>query len=289
MLKCVNVQRFKITKYYMTCYSKIVVFDLDETLGYFMELGMFWDALKSYIKHKEINILIDQVMFNALLDLYPEFLRPNIIAILNYLKHKKNKNQCDKLMIYTNNQAPIEWANYIMKYFESKINFEIFDKIISAFKVNGKRVELCRTTHLKTHSDFIKCTKLPEDTQICFLDDMYYPDMSNNKIYYINVKPYIHDLEFNEMINRLLNSPILGTYIDEPTYCRAFMLSFLQKYNYIYVDKNTEAQKVDKIVSKKIIQHLHLFFKTQPDRPHTNKTKRQKNTKNKTLKKHTTK
>ena len=29
---------------------KIVVFDLDETLGYFTELGIFWDCLKKYLK-----------------------------------------------------------------------------------------------------------------------------------------------------------------------------------------------------------------------------------------------
>jgi phosphoserine phosphatase len=28
---------------------KIVVFDLDETLGYFTELGIFWDCLKKYL------------------------------------------------------------------------------------------------------------------------------------------------------------------------------------------------------------------------------------------------
>jgi len=273
----------------MTCSSKIVVFDLDETLGYFMELGMFWDALKAYIKHKQIKQPIDQDLFNNILDLYPEFLRPNIIIILNYLKKKKEKNHCDKLMIYTNNQGPLEWANYIMKYFERKINYKIFDQIIAAFKVQGKRVELCRTTHLKTHSDLIKCTKLPEETQICFLDDVYYPDMSNEKIYYINVKPYIYDLEFNEMINRLLNSKILNAEIDEPTYCREFILTYLNKYNYIYVGKTDETQNVDKIISKKILQHLQLFFKMKPIEPVTNKihkfTKRNKSIKNKTLRK----
>ena len=71
------------------CTSKIVVFDLDETLGYFMELGMFWDALKAYIKHKQINEPINKLLFNKVLDLYPEFLRPNILNILNYLKKKK--------------------------------------------------------------------------------------------------------------------------------------------------------------------------------------------------------
>jgi hypothetical protein len=28
---------------------KIVVFDLDETLGYFTEFGIFWDCLKNYL------------------------------------------------------------------------------------------------------------------------------------------------------------------------------------------------------------------------------------------------
>ena len=37
----------------MNCGSKIVVFDLDETLGYFVEFGMFWDALKHYYKNKD--------------------------------------------------------------------------------------------------------------------------------------------------------------------------------------------------------------------------------------------
>ncbi len=28
---------------------KIVVFDLDETLGYFVECGIFWDCLNKYL------------------------------------------------------------------------------------------------------------------------------------------------------------------------------------------------------------------------------------------------
>ena len=233
---------------------------------------------------------MNQSFFNSILDLYPEFLRPNIIIILNYLKNKKEKNHCDKLMIYTNNQGPLEWANYIMNYFENKINYKIFDQIIAAFKVKGKRVELCRTTHMKTHSDLIKCTKLPEETQICFLDDVYYPDMSNDKIYYINVKPYIYDLDFNEMTKRFINSDILGLKELDFTYCKEFILEFMKKYNYIYVRKNNESQNVDKIISKKILNHLHLFFKMKPitiDIQHnkTNKTKRIKTIKNKTFKK----
>lgn len=275
------------------CSSKIVVFDLDETLGYFMEFGMFWDALKAYIKHKNLKQQINQMLFNKVLDLYPEFLRPNILGILNYIKTKKQKNHCDKLMIYTNNQGPLEWAKYIMNYFEEKLNYKIFDQIIAAFKVQGKRVELCRTTHMKTHSDLIKCTKLPENTQICFLDDVYYPDMSNEKIYYINVKPYIYDLDFNEMITRFLNGNVLDVLStsdnEDISYYRKFIITYLKKYNYIYVGKNEATQNIDKIVSKKILQHLHTFFKIKPITPLSKKpynfTKRNKFIKNKTLKK----
>lgn len=262
---------------------KIVVFDLDETLGYFMEFGMLWDAFKKYLKYINSDIHINQQLFNNLIDLYPEFLRPNIIEILNYIKKKKLQNKCDKLMIYTNNQGPEEWAKYIIKYFENKISFKIFDQIIAAFKIEGKQVELCRTTHLKTHSDLIKCTKLPLNTQICFLDDVFYPDMSNDNIYYINVKPYTYDLAFEDMIKRLLNSEAFV--INNKKECKEFILEFLKQYNYIFVEKEKDALNIDVIVSKKILHHLHIFFKVH--NVEHNKTKKRrvnKLLKNKTAK-----
>ena len=263
---------------------KIIVFDLDETLGYFMELGMFWDALNEYIIEQQINLPINQSLFNKVLDLFPEFLRPNILDILNYIKQKKLTNHCNKLMIYTNNQASTKWVNYIRKYFEEKINYQIFDQIISAFKIRGKRVELCRTTHSKTHSDLIKCTKISKNTQICFLDDLFHPNMTNENVYYINLKPYTHDLDFNEMITRLLNSDILN--IEDPIYCRKFMLEFMKQYHHIFVTKTNDTQMIDQIISKKILQHFQIFFKIKPICSKTNKTKRHifKRKLNKTLK-----
>jgi len=186
---------------------KIVVFDLDETLGYFTQYGIFWDSLANYLKIKNQSDLT-QKDFNLILDLYPEFLRPNIISILNYLKNKKKTNCCHKILIYTNNSGPREWAHHIISYFEKKINFKLIDQIIAAFKINGKKIELCRTTNNKTHKDLIKCTKIPLDTEICFIDDYFYPEMANDNIYYINIKPYYYDLSFEDMLNRLIKSEI---------------------------------------------------------------------------------
>lgn len=258
---------------------KIVVFDLDETMGYFTEYGIFWDCLTNYLKLKEKTPLT-QNDFNNILDLFPEFLRPNIINILTYLKNKKQSNCCHKMMIYTNNNGPKEWANHIIGYFEKKIKFKLIDQIIAAFRVNGKRIELCRTSHNKSHKDLIRCTKIPINSEICFLDDNYHPEMTHDNIYYINIKPYYYDLDFNYMINKFKESieynKILGN--DDIDF-EEIMLNNFKKYKYDIIKKNMKEYEIDKIVGKQIISHLQEFF---------NKSKKNKTIKNMSYKKNKT-
>jgi len=271
--------------------SKIVVFDLDETLGYFSEFGMFWYAINSYITNKNLDYNLTQCDFNNILDLYPEFLRPNIINILLYLKQKRKTNHCNKLMIYTNNQGPEGWIDHIKSYFEAKISYKLFDQVVAAFKINGKKIEMCRTSHAKSHSDFIKCTRIPETTKICFLDDTHYPDMENENVYYINIKPYIYDLEFNTIINRFIKSNLLVQVLtnkqDFITYCKQFM----KKYVYTYKEKSKVEQEIDIILSKKIMTHLHDFFDSffsesiGQDKKKQKKTRNNRRKYNKTIKK----
>jgi FMN phosphatase YigB (HAD superfamily) len=266
----------------MECLYKIVVFDLDETLGYFVELGIFWEALKEYCRINKYDLVFDQELFNKVLDLYPEFQRPNIVKILNYLKDKKVKNHCNQIMIYTNNQAPKIWSEYIKKYYESKISFPLFDKIIAAFKVNGQIIEMCRTTTNKNFKDLVRCTKIPENAKVCFIDDTYYPDMARNNIYYIHIKPYIHDLPFETMIDRFLqndisNQQLLGIEFKEQ------MIPIMQLYNYEQTNKSISEIKIDKILSKKVLEHLRKFFKDPT--PCAITRKNTKGPKRKTLKK----
>jgi hypothetical protein len=237
---------------------KIIVFDLDETMGYFTELGIFWDCLNRYLSNKNMAPL-NQTDFNNVLQLYPEFIRPNIVNILQYLKVKKEQNCCHKIMIYTNNQGPKVWATYIKGYFENEINYALFDKIIAAFKVNGKTVEICRSSHAKNHKDFIKCTQLPKNAEICFLDDSFYPGMANNNIYYINVKPYYHDLKFKDMIDLFVNSKMSNSLTDKTDFCNSMLTDFA-RYNYEYIHKSNAECEIDKILGKKIMMHLEYFF-----------------------------
>lgn len=272
---------------------KIVVFDLDETLGYFTEFGIFWDCVNNYFKN--INKKLDQTDFNSILSLYPEFVRPNIVNILAYLKTNKKAKCCEKIMIYTNNQGPKEWAYNIINYFENQIKYKLFDQIISAFKVNGKVVELCRTTHDKCHKDFIRCTQIPENAEICFLDDIYHPEMVHDNIYYINIKPYYYDLKFEDMIYRFTNSKMYEN-VNNADF-NLFMMNEFRKYNYTCIEKTKKEYEIDKILGKQMMNHLVLFLKKNISKPpkqtsssfsktkkYIKNTKNIKNKKNKTYK-----
>jgi hypothetical protein len=245
--------------------DKIVVFDVDETLGYFTQLGIFWDALNVYYKNQgdDDNILKSQQthqdLFNTLLDIYPEFLRVNILAILNYLKRKKEKKKCKHIMIYTNNHASKDWINLIINYFHEKINYILFDRVIRAFKIHGKIIEMCRSTNDKTTGDLFNCTKIPHNSQICFLDDVYYSNMVDENVYYIKLKPYTYNLSFKQMIQRFIACKY-GKKIPDEQVFNDFMKSFIDRYNFDYSKKNEKDYELDKIVSKKIMIHLQTFF-----------------------------
>jgi hypothetical protein len=240
---------------------KIVVFDLDETLGSFVEIAMFWDALENYVGNSLINN-----KFNEVMELFQEFLRPDILTILSYLKTKKINKSCDKIMIYTNNQGPKSWVKMISNYLNLKLNYDIFDQIIAAFKVKGQVIEVGRTSHDKSVDDLVRCTKIPENTEICFLDDQYHPLMEHDNVYYINVKPYSYSLPFNTMANRFYDYEINNTnsIFKEEEKKEKFIdsiVKYMSLFHYNVFIKKQEEIEVDKIISKKIVLHLEDFFK----------------------------
>jgi len=85
------------------------------------------------------------------------------------------------------------------------------------------------------------------------------------------------------MIQRFIDSAIIS---DLHTSCNKYLLDSLNQFAYTYVGKTTQDNAVDKIVSKKVLQHLHTFFnKHTPDMTRRKKNnKNNKNNKNKTVK-----
>ena len=259
----------------------VVVFDLDETLGFFSSLGVLCSSL---------NIVLDdnryyQKNFNKIMDLYPEFLRPGILNILKYLKTAKRTKICSKVIIYTNNQGPREWTVQIKDYLDSKIDYKLFDHIIAAFKVNGHRIEIGRTSHDKNIGDFINCTKLPMNTQVFFLDDQPHMGMEDKNVYYVNLFPYIYYLEWTDMIDRFW--PAFKHELDDSFTKEDFtsrMMDSINRYNINVETKNPDEYDAESVVSMAIMKHLKEFFSDVSNRTLRQNDDNKKNN-NKTRKK----
>ena len=244
--------------------KKTIVFDMDETLGHFAELNMFWTSLKEYLflKHLTHNIVdkhanLKELTFFRLIDIYPEFLRPNILSILKYLKTKQEQGDVDKVMIYTNNNGPKDWVLSIRDYFNAKLGYSIFDHVIAAFMVNGKIIEPKRTTFFKTYEDLVNCARLSKHAEVCFIDDQYHPRMINDKVYYIYTQPYVIRIDFADMTARFLKSGIVN--IPDHSEFTEFMLYKLK--NYAYSVTKTTITDDDRQMSQEIIRYLQSFVR----------------------------
>ena len=171
--------------------KKIVVFDLDETLGHFGQLSMLWFNLQD-----ETNVKLTEPDFYRLMDLYPEVLRPNILNVL----------KCSRVLIYTNNNGEKKWPLMIKRYLEYKIGNRLFDRTIAAYRARGHQIEPLRTTHDKTYNDLMRCGRLPQQCEICFVDDLVHPKMQRGNVFYINIPKYQHEYHPREMVARFLAS-----------------------------------------------------------------------------------
>ena len=243
----------------------VVVFDLDETLGSFAQLSVLKDVVEYCEDHK-----LTQNEFNVLLDRNPEFLRPGIIEILKYIVKQREAGKCDGIMIYTNNQGPKEWAEAISRYFTYKVGSKVFDQIIAAFKVNGRKVEMGRTSHDKSFDDFIHCTKLPRNTQVCFIDDVEHPQMEHRNVYYINVKPYDNRVPISIGLKQYYGNT------EKQTECIRKAHNIFRPEVLRGEQKTQEEYEVDIVIGKYINQHIHEFFKLH-SKNHNKGTRRRHN------------
>jgi hypothetical protein len=289
---------------------KVVVFDVDETLGNFAQFSIFGHVLEDYFNDETIMYR----HFNDLVDLYPEIIRPSMVRILDYIRKKKTAGICSKVMIYTNNMAPDKWVSHIRHYFENKLRGvtmkrgtspsaassaaamkdlaiipPLFDHIIGGFKPNGAASSAAgwpqRTTREKTIDDFIHCSRLPSNIEVCFLDDLQHPKMTDERVYYIKLQPYYSYIPFETFVVRFLNSALFHTVFDKieipsispstPALVKKEILSieiynlFMKYVNMAKFDaksyqKKLNPREIDEIISKYILFHLQQFFRDGP-------------------------
>jgi len=234
--------------------QKAIVFDLDETLGSFTDLNILWNALHSY------GPTLTVPHFNDILDLYPEFLRYGILPIVVYLL--KKRSTLVRCYIYTNNQCSHpDWINNITQYFNYKLLVDepLFDKVICAFKINNEVIEPKRTKQRKLHSDFISCTLLPTNTEICFIDNTYYYGMDTERLYYIQPRSYYHHLTTRQIIDRYVET-FVGSTLNRQA-ISDYLLNFFKTQGRILSENPSFKElETDIYVAQKLMYHIKDFI-----------------------------
>lgn len=175
--------------------NRIVVFDMDETLGTFFHLSVFLKALTTLFPYLDYD-----AEFNKTMNLFSILHRPYIKDILRYVCKARRNGNISRIILYTNNRGDPSWARRITGYFENVLKCKIFDDIIFAYMVNGKIIDGRRTTNDKTITDLRRCSRIANTTQICFIDDQYHEDMNHPNVTYIKVPPYNYSIGYHEMV-----------------------------------------------------------------------------------------
>ena len=156
--------------------------------------------------------------------------------------------------------------------------FHLNQKLLLSYKINGKRVELGRTTYNKTLSDFLSITKLPNTTEVCFLDDVYHKDMHKDNVYYLKLKPYVSTIPFYNMAERYYNKMNIK-YTKEQFV--NFIVNNMNKYHINVKCKTNDEIENEITISKEILNYIKEFLDVKTKK---NITLRQKTSKRKTNK-----
>jgi hypothetical protein len=251
---------------------RIAVFDMDETLGSFSDLSEFIYTLARILKSIHSNP--DKVIrdnFNAIVDLYPEVLRPKIMDTMQFLVKMKRVHKCDHVMIYTNNTGPREWTDSIKNYFNYKSGVSLFDRVIGAFKrPNGETVEVRRTSHDKTYNDLVRCTNLEGKIEVFFVDDRAHPGMHTSNVYVIEVKPYERRIDQSVFIKRFMSSPLYHSLGIATSQTAAFKLNrILEKKAQLSLsaEYTDDEREVDALVGETILEKVKWFFDSERRSP----------------------
>jgi len=240
--------------------KKYIVFDLDETLGTFVQLGVFKDVLETTFK-----TALTQHAFNELCQAFIKYFRPNIMQLLKTIQEYKKKYSNIYLIIYTNNIGPKSWTIQIKTFLEEAIQEPgLFDDIIGGYiDMYNQRSELCRTTMAKLPADIRRCIGSPQNAKYLFFDDQYHPEMIHHNVTYIKSKPYKYEYTYREMIQQFLQTGLANYLLQHYKNPQSFSERFAQELSRsrYYPKPITQNElNVDIAITKQMQQHLEEFL-----------------------------
>ena len=151
--------------------DKNVVFDFDETIGYFEQII---DIIKYTKKISKMEVF-------ELFTLFPLVFRTNIFDIFYFIVRLKKEKKIKSVILYSNNNNDV-FISYVISFIHQKLNYSLFDLSISLNQTHNKNKNL---SDLLNYSNGL----LNKKSSIFFIDDKEYDDMKMIK-YYIKCESY---------------------------------------------------------------------------------------------------
>ena len=182
--------------------DKNIVFDFDETIGYFEQII---DIIKYTKKTTKSEVF-------AFLNLFPLVFRTNIFDIFYYIVRLKKEKKIKSVILYSNNKNDL-FIRYVLSFIHEKVNFPLFDLSISLNQTHNKNKNL---SDLINYSDGL----LNKKSSIFFIDDKEYNNMKSIK-YYIKCESYKYiysDSEIEKKLNIKLNESYKSKIVPQSIY-----------------------------------------------------------------------
>jgi hypothetical protein len=207
--------------------DKNIVFDFDQTIGYFEQIIEIIIYTK---KTSKMDVTKDDV-FN-LFALFPLVFRTNIFDIFNYIMRLKKERKIKSVILYSSNNNDT-FIGYVLSFIHQKLNYTLFDTSISLNQTHTKNKNI---TDLLKYSNGL----LTKKSSIFFIDDKEHDEMKCIK-YYIKCESYKYiysnkiieeKLKLNNEITRIITK---------------------------ITEKNKIIQSVYGAISKEIISKIRLF------------------------------
>jgi hypothetical protein len=155
---------------------KIIVFDMDETIGAFPALSGVLYNVQPFLQNYSL--------FKHYLDTNPQYIRPYMMDILRQVAAAKQLHDLT-IVLYTNNSNSV-WIAMILYYINTALQLSdpLFDHVLDAsqHKMYDKNV-----ADLLHRSNIIHKQK---DIRIFFVDDQYHPGMVSSEVVYFHITPY---------------------------------------------------------------------------------------------------
>ena len=132
----------------------------------------------------------------------------------------------------------------------------------------------------------LSCAQLPENTQICFLDDQDHDEMKRDNVVYINIEPYFYNYSFKHMALRYYKafSDVILKYNKSASRLRFvdYIIRHTRHINLHSLNKSKVEKHIDYLLSKRIAKEIDEFFEpNMRDKPKSKKNPKKKTQKRK--------